>query len=106
MGFSTLSFVKNEFSAIEYLCNIKNTQGLTINYIELSTQTKDQDNTGTIELWPNVDYKTLLERYKTQKIDIIQLSGKYNEKPIKIGINLYMENLFFIKLLAGKPITF
>ena len=86
----SLEQVNSLISAVNWLSEIRNIEGIMTKHIDYSDETNRSDEGSTsIQFSGKTSLDILKQEINNRSIDRISLTGKYNEKPVVIGIDLH-----------------
>ena len=75
--------------AVRWLNNVKNINGFVTNYYYFQDRANRIDEgSGSIQLDANVSLRDMEQYVRNKSIDLIFINGKYNEKPVVVGVDL------------------
>ena len=86
----SLKQINSLISAVNWLSEVRNSEGIMTKRIDYSDETNRSDEgSNSIQFSGTTSLDILKQELNNRSIDRISLTGKYNEKPIVIGIGLY-----------------
>lgn len=86
----SLEHVNSLISAVNWLSEVRNIEGIMTKHIDYSDETNCSDEGSTsIQFSGTTSLDILKQELNNRSIDRISLTGKYKEKPVVIGIGLH-----------------
>ena len=95
--------VSNICEAVAWICSVIKSKTVVPTYISLSDLVNRSDEgSGNTQLDPTATYNDIMQEIDNKNIDIISVNGRFQEKPIVVGVDLRNSQCFLTARKSNK----